>query len=391
MKYIESMRKRKEDEEKLRQIKLMQEKELKEINELKNKKRMQEEKLLLLLKGKLNKQEIRYYRNSIENEEMQDDNMINKYKVPIHLSRDNDINKSQSQRGINNIKNEFMEKNYKYPMADENEIEENLNINNIINENIVEKQNNYRKRKASSNSSRTTYQENLENNNYIKKIAKINNNENNLNINNSNKYLLPKESLTTINTTKNKASQMSLNSAKIIEKDININEYLKFSPSIITKKNTLSLSPLDNPNKYKLQTELDQLMSFSPVQNENQKNEIIQDYINNKENNIDSINDMNIINDNKIKKNIKRLQKKSDNNIRNKYEKKNLKEKLIKEEKPKISNENNNENYSYNDNDNMTNNQQNNLNNIRNKNVGSISNEQILYKTKSTSAVNPAS
>ena len=389
MKYIESMRKRKEDEEKLKQIKLKQEKELKEINELKSKKRMQEEKLLLLLEGKLNKQEIRNYRKSIENEETQDNSIINKYKVPFHLCRDNDTNKSQSQRGINSINNEFMENNYKYPMVDENEIEENININNIINENIAEKQNNYRKRKTSTSSSRTTYQENLGNNNYIKKIAKINNNENNLNINNSNKYLLPKESLTTINTTKNKASQMSLNSAKIIEKDININEYLKFSPSIITKKNTLSLSPLDNPNNYKIDTELDQLMSFSPVQNENQKNEIIQEYILNKENNIDSINDMNVMGDKKIKKNIKRLQKKSDNNIRNKYEKKNIKEKLIKEDNAKFSNENNNENFNDNDNDNMTNSQQNNLNNISNKNVGSISNEQILYKTKSTSAINP--
>ena len=389
MKYIESMRKRKEDQEKLMQIKLKQEKELKEINELKSKKRMQEEKLLLLLKGKLNRQEIRNYRKSIENEEMQDISIINNYKVPIHLCRDNDTNKSKSQRGVNSINNEFMENKFKYQMVDENEIEENLNINNIINGNIVEKQNNYRKRAASNSSSRTTYQENLENNNYIKKIAKINNNENNLNINNSNKYLLAKESLTTINTTKNKVSQMSLNSAKIIERDININEYLKFSPSIITKKNTLSLSPLDNPNNHKLQTELDQLMSFSPVQNENQKNEIIQEYIHNKENNIDSINDMNIINDKNIKKNIKRIQKKSDNNIRNKYEKKNIKEKLTKEDKPKFSNENKNENDNDNDNDNMTKNQQNKLNNISNKNVGSISNEQILYKTKSTSAINP--
>ena len=156
IKYIESMRKRKEDEEKLRQIKLKQEMELKAINELKNKKKLQEEKLLMLMEGKLNKQEIKNYRKSIENEDIQENNISNKYKLPFDLATDVNNNKSESQRGINNIKDEFYEKNYKYNYINQNE--DNLNENDINNQiNFVEKENNYRiNNKKSSNQSITT-------------------------------------------------------------------------------------------------------------------------------------------------------------------------------------------------------------------------------------------
>ena len=56
-KYEQSLRKKKEDEEKLRQIKIEQEKQAKEINELIYKRKLDEEKFLLLTEGKLNKQQ----------------------------------------------------------------------------------------------------------------------------------------------------------------------------------------------------------------------------------------------------------------------------------------------------------------------------------------------
>ena len=121
--------------------------------------------------------------------------------------------------------------------------------------------------------------------------------------NNSNEYLIPKEEMIAINNTKNKTNQMTINSTKIIEKNKNINEQMMLSPFIITKKNILSLSPatelIDNN---KLETELDQLISFSPAQNENSK--IIVESINKQENNIDSSNEVidNNYSDKKTKK-----------------------------------------------------------------------------------------
>ena len=114
-------------------------------------------------------------------------------------------------------------------------------------------------------------------------------------MNNSNQYIMPKE-IITINTVKNKTN-MTINSSKI-EKDMNTNEYISFSPSIITKKNTLSLSPVDNKDGIKVQSELDQLISFFPERNDN--NEIMNNYISNK--NSDQNNSMLISKPNKVSK-----------------------------------------------------------------------------------------
>ena len=363
LKYVESMKKRKEDEEKLRQIKLKQEMELKEINELKNKKKIEEEKLLLLIRGKLNRQEIKNYRKSFFDNEIENNSSLNQYKISLNLIKDNNNNniKIKSQREIKDNQNENLEENYKYP--------------NFTNDNNIKENHNKYKNKSSSNRNLTRLLQ--ENDNNIKNIENIINNENNKIIarNNSNQYLLPKESMITINTIKNKSNQMTINATKILDKDNNLNDNIIFSPSIITKKNTLSLSPATEfKDNNKLQTELDQLISFSPAQNENSK--MIGESINKKETKIESYKEIidNNFSDKKTKKNIKRFQKKNENNIRNKYDRKNLKEKLIKDNDLNQIKEVN----SKMENETIKNNQDN-----------RIVNEPLLYRNKSSSANNP--
>ena len=346
-KYVESMKKRKEDEEKLRQIKLKQEKELKEINELKNKKRIEEEKLLLLIKGQLNKQEIKNYRKSIQNKDINHTQILSNIN-PFNINEEDKENRNIRKNNIHDLSNEYYIKDYT-----------NFNDNKINNKN-----DNYYNHTNKTMLNKSIQESNIiyNSNENFKNIEKNNENEK---INNQNKYLLPKESISSISAIKNKVNQMTINSIRINEKDENISDYTRFSPSIINKNKILSLSPQENKDDNNLQTELDQLISFSPVQNENNINE----FINNKEKAIEILKEkcQNNINNKKVKKSIKNNLKDNDN----------IKEKLIKEynknqikeEKSKIENE---------------------INKIDviTENLN-ISNEQVLYKSKSSSKINP--
>lgn len=418
LRYAESMKKKKEDEERLRQIKMQQELHLKEINELKQKKKMEEQKLLLLLEGKLNKQEIRNYRMSIQNEDIQNNEQEN--KTPFNIARDNNFN------GDKFNENEKNRNEYEYVNRDNNKYY-NLNKNMTMNDNIninndnlfVEKQNNFKNKKMLNNSAIKSYplldnyfnNNEIDNNNLNTKNNDLKNNMNKI----QNQYSSKENLITisTINTIKSKSNQITINTTKANEKDINMNDYITFSPSMIPKKNTLSLNQEENADNNILTTELDQLISFSPVVKA--KKPIINEYLNSNEsneNNINSINEEdrdNSLYEKKSKKNIKRSGlKKVENNIKNKYyDKKNLKEKLInsqdkqdlnlnkdndinegnsfselnqiKEMTTKVKNDIdkkieiiNNENFDYN-----------------NRDKSEISSDKILPKTKSSSKLNP--
>jgi hypothetical protein len=192
-----------------------------------------------------------------------------------------------------------------------------------------------------------------------------------------------------------------------------MNDYITFSPSIIPKKNTLSLNQEENQDNNILTTELDQLISFSPVVKA--KKPIINEYLNSNEsneNNNNSINEENRDNslyEKKSKKNIKRSGlKKVENNIRNKnYDKKNLKEKLINSQEKQDLNLNKDneisEGNSFNELDQIKeitakvkndidkkieiiNNENYDYNNIEKSNISS---DKIIPKTKSSSKINP--
>ena len=400
LRYVEGMKKKQEDEERLRQIKLKQEMKLKEINELKYKKQMEEQKLHELLEGKLNKQEIKTYRISIQNEDFQD---IQQNKNPFNIAKDININEREFNN--KNKKNDYTSrgiiKNYILN-------ESKMNYNDKGDDNILQsKQNNFKNKEIFNNSGTKPYQlySKYINDNKNYNLYNNKNEKNNINVIQSN--YLPKENLYTISTIKNHSNQLTINSTKVNDKEINVNDYASFSPPMIPKKNNLSLSPNNNSGN-KLTTELDQLISFSPIQN-GEKN--VHDFLNNNENNERSFNEgsPNSLYEKKAKKNIKRgTLKKIDNSFKSKYyERKNLKEKLINfDENHEIIKENNSteKKYSFNELnqiqeitskirneidrrvDTIVNKQK---NDYKNTNKENITSDQILYKAKSSSKINP--
>ena len=137
IRYLEKIKKREEDEKRLKDIKLRQEQEMKEINELKNKKKLEEEKLFLIIEGKLrlNNQEINNYRNTL-NYDNHDNNDFNPENRTIY----NSINNQEKNPKYfeNNIENKIrtISNNDEYNM---NDIIESKRNNYTIEEN---KQNN---------------------------------------------------------------------------------------------------------------------------------------------------------------------------------------------------------------------------------------------------------
>ena len=409
IKYAESMKKKKEDEERLKQIRIQQEMHLKEINELKYQKQLEEQKLLLLVEGKLNKREIKNYRKSINNEDifLNTNNQSNNPFITVN-DNINFNNIKEREDNKSNINNEYtLRNNNKYYNLNMNKLNNDYSINdNTLNY----RENNFNKKKL--NGIKTyplfvDYYDNKENNNFnTNTITNIKNGkvEKNNNINIMQNQYLPTENLYTISTSKNKNfNQITFNPSRVNEKDIEINEYMTFSPSIIPKKETLSLSPNHNLENNQLQAELDQLVSFSPMLSGNNSHNI-NEYINaeNKNQNIVEVMSS-TFNEKKIKKNIKKnTLKKSENNIKNKFnDKKNLKEKLINHQE--------NENLKLiKENDLSGNNSFNELNQIKeltskikndidkrvdtirnsqNKNI--INSEKVLCKAKSSSKINP--
>ena len=207
IKYLEKVKKREEDEKRLKDIKLRQEQELKEINELKNKKKLEEEKLFLIIEGrlKLNNQEINNYRN--------------------HLNYDNSNNDFNQESGTRTIYSDIniQEKNSKY------------------NKNIIEN-----KIRTISNNDEYNRDEILENkrNNYTIEETKQNN-----------------------KTRVNKTITTSILNKNEKESEIKENNFKSFSPSLSPLSNKISTlsvkSPLNNYDTYEhYKSNMEKLMSL---------------------------------------------------------------------------------------------------------------------------------
>ena len=103
-KYDEKLRKKREDEEKLIKIKEEQRKQLEEINELKNNRKYDEQKLLMLTEGKFNKRQRNDYMIGISNKTLN----LNKFPFRINIDENN------NDYLINKMKNNNIDRNYKY-------------------------------------------------------------------------------------------------------------------------------------------------------------------------------------------------------------------------------------------------------------------------------------
>ena len=232
-KYEESLRKKKQDEEKLKKIKMEQERQLKEINELIYKRQIDEQKLLLLTEGKLNKQQRKNYRNLIRSE-----NKINQNKLPFDILMKDNHNYGEKDDIIRKMKNHIIDKDSKLWNLKDNKIDKHND-----NHNKFGFRNNYFKnKKISYENPSILYQYYT---NYNSKENTINNDK--------------------ARNLKNKNDKITINTGS------KLNEYMSFSPTINYKKNNFNLSPpneIDNNNK--LNTELHQIISFSPMNKDGQ-------------------------------------------------------------------------------------------------------------------------
>ena len=247
-KYQESIRKKKEDEERLKLIKIEQEKQLKEINQLIYKRQLDEKKLLLLTEGKLNKYQRKIYRNSLKNENY-------KYNINYHefLSEGGSKNKN------------------KYDKKENEEILKKMKINYALKDSKHWNKNENKNKKSNNNNSSSSHKYEVRKNNFKgKKNSCLNNAL--YSFQNSNDY----KSNDNLSKEKHKSTK-NKNSKKDLGTMTRINEYISISPTNNDNKHFFNLSPSnDEDSQNKLHTELHQIPPFSPLHfNEKSKNRII--------------------------------------------------------------------------------------------------------------------
>ena len=251
-KYDEKLRKRKEDEEKLLKIKEEQRKQIEEINELKNNKKYDEQKLLLLTEGKLNKKERMDYMYGITNHNM---NMnINNLPYDINNLKEDNNDKENNNLIINKMKSNIIEKN-----TNNWNYKNNFIYNSDFN-NSIESADNYNKdnfEEIENNSENEELDEfkyksidDIDGYSEIKEpiLSREEQNIENININTPN---FNNKNSKTINKAKNQR----------INND-GINEYKTFSPKISYKNNIYSLSSasdLNNSTNHKISAKLSEL------------------------------------------------------------------------------------------------------------------------------------
>ena len=230
--YEERLRKKKEDEEKLKKIKIEQEKKLKEINELIYQAEIDEQKLLLLTEGKLNRRQRKNYRNSFKNDEYNSKN-----KIPFDIN-----NKEENKYGDNEdilikMKNYCIDKDSR--LWSFKKKENKTNDNNIIGLRKI----NYINKKPSYNNQEFSVSHNYKN---------YNSNDDDIIINDS------KE-----DSTKNKNEKITFNLTS------RPNECMSLSNKIGNyKKNNFHLSATEHMDiNNKLGTDLPERFSFSVYNN----------------------------------------------------------------------------------------------------------------------------
>ena len=266
-KYEEKLRKRKEDEEKLMKIKEEQQRQLREITELKNNRKYDEQKLLLLTEGKLNKKQRSDYMIGIGNKTTN----INMNKLPFKID---DVLEKSNNVLIKKMKNTNIGKNSKFWNYKNNIVEnkENSSLNNSIDndeyyeENIIKDNNDFEEIENNS--------EEHEENEYksINELEIFSENNQNYQLDKNIEHIAEpdfnnKKENKTIYMNKNK--RININNNPLVKS--NNDEYKTFSPKITHKKNINLLSPLNefDYSSNKISTELPDFSSNKMLKDKN--------------------------------------------------------------------------------------------------------------------------
>ena len=271
-KYDEKMKKKREDEEKLIRIKEEQKKQLEEIYELKNNRKYDEQKLLMLTEGKFNRKQRNDYMTGISNK------TLNSNNLPFRIN----IDENNTDYLINKMKNNNIDKSSKYWNYKNNIIE--IGDRNSIDNSIENDENddNYEENIIKDN---LDFEE-IENNsddieeNKFKSINEFDgisedkkqktdrDTENNdiFNVNNKEKENKP------IYKPKNRRMNINNNNPLIKNSNNNNIEFKTFSPKITLKTKLNNFSPVIEQDINKISTELPEISKENLLE-ENHKNE----------------------------------------------------------------------------------------------------------------------
>ena len=271
-KYDEKMKKKREDEEKLIRIKEEQKKQLEEIYELKNNRKYDEQKLLMLTEGKFNRKQRNDYMTGISNK------TLNSNNLPFRMN----IDENNTDYLMNKMKNNNIDKSSKYWNYKNNIIE--IGDRNSIDNSIENDENddNYEENIIKDN---LDFEE-IENNsddieeNKFKSINEFDgisedkkqktdrDTENNdiFNVNNKEKENKP--------IYKPKNRRMNINNNNPLIKNSNNNNigFKTFSPKITLKTKLNNFSPVIEQDINKISTELPEISKENLLE-ENHKNE----------------------------------------------------------------------------------------------------------------------
>ena len=271
-KYDEKMKKKREDEEKLIRIKEEQKKQLEEIYELKNNRKYDEQKLLMLTEGKFNRKQRNDYMTGISNK------TLNSNNLPFRMN----IDENNTDYLMNKMKNNNIDKSSKYWNYKNNIIE--IGDRNSIDNSIENDENddNYEENIIKDN---LDFEE-IENNsddieeNKFKSINEFDgisedkkqktdrDTENNdiFNVNNKEKENKP--------IYKPKNRRMNINNNNPLIKNSNNNNigFKTFSPKIALKTKLNNFSPVIEQDINKISTELPEISKENLLE-ENHKNE----------------------------------------------------------------------------------------------------------------------
>ena len=271
-KYDEKMKKKREDEEKLIRIKEEQKKQLEEIYELKNNRKYDEQKLLMLTEGKFNRKQRNDYMTGISNK------TLNSNNLPFRMN----IDENNTDYLMNKMKNNNIDKSSKYWNYKNNIIE--IGDRNSIDNSIENDENddNYEENIIKDN---LDFEE-IENNsddieeNKFKSINEFDgisedkkqktdrDTENNdiFNVNNKEKENKP------IYKPKNRRMNINNNNPLIKNSNNNNIEFKTFSPKITLKTKLNNFSPVIEQDINKISTELPEISKENLLE-ENHKNE----------------------------------------------------------------------------------------------------------------------
>ena len=271
-KYDEKMKKKREDEEKLIRIKEEQKKQLEEIYELKNNRKYDEQKLLMLTEGKFNRKQRNDYMTGISNK------TLNSNNLPFRIN----IDENNTDYLINKMKNNNIDKSSKYWNYKNNIIE--IGDRNSIDNSIENDENddNYEENIIKDN---LDFEE-IENNsddieeNKFKSINEFDgisedkkqktdrDTENNdiFNVNNKEKENKP------IYKPKNRRMNINNNNPLIKNNNNNNIGFKTFSPKITLKTKLNNFSPVIEQDINKISTELPEISKENLLE-ENHKNE----------------------------------------------------------------------------------------------------------------------